>query len=123
VGPHVSPPFFSLILFLLYPPQVGTPTHGIINFLSYLRDEWYIKYHVRDTCYGIIRKSSKKSTAQRWAGLGGHDGRHWIGARAGAGAHDGRHLARQRVSHARQTPKLVSRGIARQTPKPVGPGC
>lgn len=29
-----------------------------------------MKYHISDTCYGIIRKSGKKSNAQRWAGLG-----------------------------------------------------
>ena len=41
------------------------PFMGIINFLPYLRGEWYIKYHisdscVSDTCYGVIRKSGKK---------------------------------------------------------------
>ena len=44
------------------------PFMGIINFLPYLRGEWYIKYHisdscVSDTCYGVIRKSGKKLNA------------------------------------------------------------
>jgi len=39
----------------------------IINFLPYLRGEWYIKYHVSDTCYGVIRKRGKKLNASSFS--------------------------------------------------------